>query len=111
MKINTKRIRGGDYVEGVSHPANRIINVSGIVTNVDEINKLVHIQGRNYTAMIYWDKISQYISVSHVVFADINLAQRVLTAKNRMNNIWEIYDRKKKQPKKDRYKIVRKLGK
>ena len=111
MEINTKKIRCGDYVEGISHPARRDINVSGIVTKVDEINELVHIQGRNYTVTIAWDKISQYISVSHVVFADFNLAQRVLTARNRMNNIFEIYDRKKRQPKKNRYKIIHRLGK
>ena len=111
MNINTKKIRCGDYVEGISHPANRNINVSGLVTKVDEINELVHIQGRNYVATIYWNNITQYISVSHVVFADINLAQRVLIARNRMKNMFEIYDRNKKQSKKNRYKIVHKLGK
>lgn len=111
MKMNTKKIRGGDYVEGISHPANRDINVSGIVTKVDEINKLVHIQGRNYVSFIDWENITQYISVSHVVFADINLAQRVLNARNRKKVVFEIYDRKKKQPKKNRYKIVHRLGK
>ena len=111
MNINTKKIRAGDYVEGIDHPVNRNINVSGLVTKIDEINRLVHIQGRNYTTTIHWDAITQYISVSHFVFANANLAQRVLIAKNRMNDIWELYDRNKKYPKKDRYKIIHRLGK
>ncbi len=111
MEINTKKIRGGDYIEGTIHPANRDIFVSGIVTIVDELNKFVHIQGRNYKVALSWENITQYISASHFVFANANLAQRVLIARNRMNDIWELYDRKNKYPKKDRYKIVRKVGK
>ncbi len=111
MEINFKKIRGGDYIEGTICPAARSIFVSGIITKVDETNEFVHIKGRNYTTLLSWNDITQYISASHFVFANNNLAQRVLIARNRMNDIWELYDRKNKYPKKDRYKIVRKVGK
>ena len=111
MKINTKKIRGGDYIEGTIRPANRSIFVSGLITKVDEINKFVHIKGRNYITTVDWNNITQYVSVLTFVFADVNLAKRVLIARNRINDIWELYDRKKRYPKKDRYKIVHKVGK
>ena len=111
MNINYNKLRGGDYVEGVCRPANRDINVSGIIIKVAETYKLVKIKCRNYNAVVKFDDIEVYESVLQSVFAEFDFANRVLVARNRIKEIFVLYDRKNKVPKKSRYKIVHKIGK
>lgn len=110
MKINYNRIRGGDYVEGICrHDPLYGRFLKGIVVMVSDKNQVHIVYNDKHSAPINFTDIFYYVHVCQTVFGSLEEAEKIMKARDPKGDKLEVYDRKYKAAKKDRYKIVHKI--
>ena len=115
MKINYNKIRNGDYVEGLAkyRMPETPETYKGIVFLVNHEKNQLSIEqtGTKRAIIIKFSEISYYASVSLVCFNNKEEATKICLARDPEQTKLEVYDRKHKAVKHDRFKIIKRMPK